>query len=605
MKKLLCILLAAALVLSLGVGALAFDDLEPPLWQRWGYDSLEEYLAEWDETEEEYAQEVADYLASRAEQDALIASYDPEAHDFNPALWAYYGYGSKAEMMEIWEIDEAGYDEAVDEELLAYERRDWTDEQWDAYFAEQDAAQVRETKEAKGLTLDLNVMVDGKALAFRPDAVPVIRNDCTMAPLGVMAQALNAEAVWDNDSGKISLTRGATAMEFAVGSEILSFRTEGPGDAANGGIFYLDSLPYAEGDEVFIPVRAVAEAFGYGVWWSDTYRTAVLLDTEKYAAEFDGKFTVMNAVMAMDQKMDAGQTYQGESKLDVKVSVPALGDMVSFSGSVSAAVLSNGMTAQGTVTYDMKELLSLISLLAADGEAVEDSGELDALADAMDDGIDMICDLDSGMVYLRGKLFAIAAAAEDGDENTWYTMDLSEFMPEMGELTALAQEGITLGQVICMTATETGADPIYLQETLDEMAEVFASMDDSHFTDEGNTRHLEYALPEFAAGVIKLDVTMADGKATDVAGSVMLEEDGLKIECTFATAGMNASMSGSIVVEDAVKIDFTMTADSAPAPADAAVAAAPPAGAKQVDLLDLLLGGMIVELEAPEDLTAA
>ena len=98
---------------------------------------------------------------------------------------------------------------------------------------------------------------------------------------------------------------------------------------------------------------------------------------------------------------------------------------------------------------------------------------------------------------------------------------------------------------------------------------------------------------------------MADGKATDVAGSVMLEEDGLKIECTFATAGMNASMSGSIVVEDAVKIDFTMTADSAPAPADAAVAAAPPAGAKQVDLLDLLLGGMIVELEAPEDLTAA
>ena len=342
-----------------------------------------------------------------------IASFDPATHDFTPPLWEYYGYASKEEMLEAWEIDEAGYYEAVDDEISMYERRDWTEAQWDAYNAEQEAAEIQATKETKGLTLDLNVMVDGKALAFRPDAVPVIRNDCTMAPLGVVAQALGAEAVWDNDSGKIILTRSATAMELAVGSEILSFRTEGPGDAANGGIFYLDSLPYVEGEEVFVPLRAVAEAFGYEVQWSDTYRTAVLLDVEKYAAELDGKFTVMNAVMAMDQKIDDGQTYQGNSKLDLKVSVPMLGDKLSCSGSVSAAVLTNGTAAQGTVTYDMKELLDLIFLLAADGVTAEDSAEKDALAAAMDDGLEMICDLEGAKLYLRGKLFAVATGEED------------------------------------------------------------------------------------------------------------------------------------------------------------------------------------------------
>ena len=117
MKKLLSLLLVAVLLLGLSVTALAYEDLEPPLWQRWGYDSLEEYLADWDETEEEYAQEVADYLAERAEQDALIASFDPETHDFTPPLWAYYGYASKAEMLENWEIDEAGYAVAVDDAI--------------------------------------------------------------------------------------------------------------------------------------------------------------------------------------------------------------------------------------------------------------------------------------------------------------------------------------------------------------------------------------------------------------------------------------------------------------------------------------------------------
>ena len=598
MKKLLSLVLAAALILSLGVGALAYEDMDPPLWQRWGYNSLEEYLADWEETEEEYAAEVEAYLADRAAQDALIASYDPAIHDFNPALWAYYEYASKEEMMEIWEIDEAGYAEAVDDELFNYESRDWTEEQWEAYFAEQEAAQIQAEKEALGLIYDLNVMADGAAVEF-PGAKPVIRNSCTMAPLSAIAPTLKATCAYDPATGAVTLSRGNTVVNMTVDGGTLEFRTEGPGDAVSGGIFYLDSLPYMEYGEIFVPVRALAEALGYDVEWSDTYRTAVLLDVPTVAAQLDQKFTVMNAVMTMDQGMTPGQTYQGESKLDVKVSVPALGDSLSYTGAVSAVVLQNGAAAQGTVKYDLKELMGLLTLLAADGTAVEDTAEFDALAAAMDDGLDMICDLDSGMLYLRGQLFAIATGQENADANTWYAVDFKEYMPELGDLTALSQGAVTFGQLICTTAAQLGMDPIYLQEALDELAATFAPVDDTHFTANGNVYHLAYPM-EDSSGVITMDVTMADGKASAVSGSISLEQDGTKIDCTFNYSGMTSTASGSVLVEGTVKIDFTLTAESTLAPEGAAVATAPPAGAPVVDLFELLLGGMIEEMEDME-----
>ena len=603
MKKLLSLVLAAALILSLGVGALAYEDLTPPLWQRWGYDSLEEYLADWDETEEEYAAEVAEYLAARAEQDALIASFDPETHDFTPPLWAYYEYASKEEMMESWEIDEAGYAAAVDDELFYYESRDWTEEQWQAYYEQQESEYLRAEKEARGLIYDLNVMADGAAVEF-PGAKPVIRNSCTMAPLSVIAPTLKATCSYDAATGAVTIARGNTVVNLTVDGGILEFRTEGPGDAVSGGVFYLDSLPYMEYGEIFVPVRAVAEALGYDVEWSDDYRTAVLLDVPSLVAAFNQNYTVMNAVMAMSREMDQAQTYRGESKLDVKVSVPMLGDSLSYTGTVSAVVLQNGTAAQGTVTYDLKDLMGLLKLLAMDGEAVEDSAEFDALAAAMDDGLDLICDLDSGMIYIRGKLLAIATGQEDADANIWYAMDLYEYMPEMGELSEMSQGNASFGELICMIATQTGMDPIYLQESLDEIAETFAPVDDSHFTANGNVYHLEYPLEDLGAGVIKLDVTIADGKATAVTGSVSLDAEDAKIDCTFNYGAMSATASGSILAEGTVKIDFTLTANSELAP-DAAVATAPPAGAPVVNLFEILLGGMIGEMEDLEPTFAA
>ena len=62
--RILAALLALTLCIGLSCPALAdYEDTDPPMWQQWGYDSLEDYLANWNETEEEYYQEAAWYVA--------------------------------------------------------------------------------------------------------------------------------------------------------------------------------------------------------------------------------------------------------------------------------------------------------------------------------------------------------------------------------------------------------------------------------------------------------------------------------------------------------------------------------------------------------------
>lgn len=582
MKKLLALLLTAALMLSLGVGALAYEDLTPPLWQRWGYDSLEEYLADWDETEEEYAQEVAEELAYRAEQDAFIATYDPETHDFTPALWEYYGYGSKAEMLEDWEMDEAGYAAQVDSELFDYESRDWTYEDWDAWYEANAAEMLLEEKAALGLVYEINIMADGEALSFLPDAAPVIRNSCTMAPLGVIVQALHAEATWDNDTGAVTITRGDQTLELAVDGGTLK--------ASDGSVLDLPSLPYVEGEEVYIPVRAVAEALGYEVQWSETYRTAVLVDIEAAAAAFDADYTVLNAILAMNSELDKTQSYKGEGRLDLAVTLPALGSAAGYTGSIRVVTVQNGQAVNGTVQYDVGQLLGLIVLMSGEGE-LPDAGELDALAEAMAEGMELICDLDSMKLYLRGRLLALAAGLEDADADVWYGMDLGELAGGMdaAALRALSDGTVSVAQLICTMATGSGADAIYLQEILDEMAETFEPFSDSHFTGDGAVRSLVYTPEDYDGMVIELNVTMDGERAARIAGSVGYDADGTRFTCTFDQQPMTSTVSGSIFAEGSVEIAFMLTANTVAAPGTAVVTA-PPEGTTVVDLFEALYG---------------
>ena len=591
MKKLLSLLLIAVLMLSLSISALAYEDLTPPLWQRLGYDSLEAYLEDFDETEEEYAAWVAELLANRAEEDRLIASYDPTAHDFTPPLWQYYGYASRAEMLQAWEIDEAGYLQAVDAELFAYQARDWTAEQWDAWYEENWSVDLQAEKEALGLYYDVNIMVDGVPMEF-PKAAPIIHKNCVMAPLRLIAEAMQATQSFEYSTGAIRITRGDRSVELTLGGRAMGANAKAAGGGQTRSVTYLETRPFMKDREIYVPVRAVAEALGYEVEWSDAYRTAVLLDVDAAIERLDKSFTVLNAVLAMNAQIDRTQGYRSRSELNFRLHIPELGD-TTCAVSVGAAVVQNGQAVQGTVRFDLGNLPELLARLSEDGE-IEDSGVLDVLNVVQADGMELILDLDSGKLYFRGAFLAVASGAEAPAADAWYAIDLSEFTDPIGTdtLYALSQGTMSVGRLICMLAGQDGVDPIYLMESLDEAAQALAFLDDSHFTAVDGVRHLDIALPDGDAGAVSLDVTMAGSRAMKLEGSIRYGESGIKLDCTFTCTPQSTVVSGSFCAEDAIRAEFSVTSQGEAAPG-VAVPTAPPAGAAVIDLFGMLIGSVL------------
>ena len=111
MSKLLSLALSLALTLSLALPAFAFEDTDPPLWEQWGYTSLEEMLADgW--TEEEYYEMAAglvEYQRQLEEQEAArlewLAAHPEEATAFDHLAYFaknYSWYGSAQEYMEAY-----------------------------------------------------------------------------------------------------------------------------------------------------------------------------------------------------------------------------------------------------------------------------------------------------------------------------------------------------------------------------------------------------------------------------------------------------------------------------------------------------------------------
>ena len=464
----------------------------------------------------------------------------------------------------------------------------------DADTAELLAALVDLQKEELGLTGNLNVMVDGKVLQFAEDAMPEIVNGSTMIPLEALAEALGAETcTYDAATGEVKLVSGSTEVRCSIGGGSVMFDTvRGDGGGSGGNIFLDDVSPYLKGDVIYVPLRAIAEALGYDVEWSDTFRTAVLMDKAGFAAALDQKFTVLNAVLSMSGDLDMTQAYGGESALDVSVTLlDSINGDRTYTGSVTATALQNDLIAYAAVQYNWNELMGLLYLTGvSEGDAQE-------LLDLLGDGIETVIDMQTGRMYMRGALLSLAFGVEDAGE-TWFSMDLDTMYGGALDFAELSKrQSITVGELAEMLEPLLSMDdPVYSYAALTTMAEALDFLSDSHFTQEGNVWRYAVELPGIgeetkSGGEIALDVTMEDGKATNITGSVSYEAADLfspgadgKLVCSLAFSPMQIAFNGTVDVKNVVHVEFSLTAENVPA-LDAELPAVP---AEAVALDDLL-----------------
>ena len=102
------------------------------------------------------------------------------------------------------------------------------------------------------------------------DAAPFISQGRTLVPVRYLADALGAQTGWDAAAQKVTVTNGSTTAVLSIGSSNLT---------TDGKVIPMDVAATIVDGRTYLPVRYVAEAFGFNVSW-DAAAQAVTVSPE-------------------------------------------------------------------------------------------------------------------------------------------------------------------------------------------------------------------------------------------------------------------------------------------------------------------------------------
>ena len=107
------------------------------------------------------------------------------------------------------------------------------------------------------------------------DVYPYIKNSRTYVPIRFIAEELGYDVKWDGANKKVTMTSDGTTVELTIGSNKMM---------VNGKAVLLDAPAEIRDDRTFVPLRAIAEAFGEKVDYSSDYKAVYIGDNPKYNA---------------------------------------------------------------------------------------------------------------------------------------------------------------------------------------------------------------------------------------------------------------------------------------------------------------------------------
>lgn len=121
-----------------------------------------------------------------------------------------------------------------------------------------------EQKSASEVQLWINtpvMIVDGEWRDIDENGtVPAIENGRTLLPVRAVVEAMGGTADWDGDIQTVMLNCGENEIELVIGDSIAYL---------NGTANVLDTAPTIINDRTMLPIRFIAESFGYSVDWEE------------------------------------------------------------------------------------------------------------------------------------------------------------------------------------------------------------------------------------------------------------------------------------------------------------------------------------------------
>ena len=132
---------------------------------------------------------------------------------------------------------------------------------------------------------DITVYIKGRYFCPNPDEgyEVVIKDDRTFLPIRYVAETLNYQVSWDQDTQGITMTSGGTTVNMNVGNREYT---------VNDTPKTMDTEPFIRSDRTYVPLRFAAEAFGENVQWDNNNRTAIIGSYSDYDLKFLSGTTV-------------------------------------------------------------------------------------------------------------------------------------------------------------------------------------------------------------------------------------------------------------------------------------------------------------------------
>ena len=552
--------------------ALAVSDMNPPVWERKGYASLEEFMdAYWFESEEEY-QEYIDFYRDFYEWcDDYIArnpNYLQEASDFSNSWYANY-YASKEDMMEEFGYTEEEFDKMLIEDYL-----------WDMYYTELEEREKAEARVSMGGTPEgLGVMFMGEYVKFA-DAQPELNNNRTMIPVRAVMEFLGAKVDYNTENMGVSIIlENGDTVYFEIGSAKVTLKS---GDDEK--TMQMDVAPYVSENRTYVPLRFFSEILGYDVFWDAYYFTAVVIDRDKLVSELDAKLTTINEIL-FAQNADPEKTYKSTADMNIEITMlDSINGDKSTKMSAAITTITDGTTVDISGKLDIAELITLIE--ASLGENLEGiDRNMFKNAD-----FDLIMNTAKGLMFLRSSL--IAALNESVTADTW--------LKDSFEVTDVASI-MTLGELIYSMNSEYNA--IFLAQSFNETADAIVKiLGDDKFTASGTDKKLtltmedavsafyddEYITNYYAELVNALDFEVVISKNNGISGFVKMDlvaddeyTPQILFSMDFSSNKTDASVTMELHVKNTLKAALTIKAKTAETTEKPRTE--PPAGAKIID----------------------
>lgn len=137
------------------------------------------------------------------------------------------------------------------------------------------AQNIQENTEDIKIILTINkptmIINDAERNIDNEGTVPVIINNRTLLPVRAVVEAMGGSVDWNEDSRTVTLTKSEDTIKLTIDSEIALLNSEEK---------KLDTVPTIINDRTMLPIRFIAESFGFNVEWDEKTQEITILQAE-------------------------------------------------------------------------------------------------------------------------------------------------------------------------------------------------------------------------------------------------------------------------------------------------------------------------------------